>query len=95
MEEIQTKGLKGVIVNYRIGSKGRNPRWRQVILRFELPENMKPDMLIGKTVEIRWRGKVFRGKIYREHGKHAVRALFRRAPPGQILLGGYEVVIID
>ena len=87
--------IKGSIVNFRIGSKGRNPRWRQVILRFELPPNMKPDMLIGKTVVVKWRNKIFKGKIYRKHGKYAVRALFKKALPGQVLLGGYQIEIID
>lgn len=88
-------GLKGVVVNFRIGSKGRNPRWRQLILKFELPEGVKPDDLIGRVVEIRWRNKTFRGKIYRKHGKNAVRAFFKVPPPGQILLGGYELVIVQ
>ena len=87
------KKIKGVIVNFRIGSKGRNPRWRQVILRFDLPENMKRDMLIGKTVIIRWRDKIFRGRIYRKHGKYAVRALFKKPLPGQVLLGGYDLEV--
>ncbi len=90
----QIIGLRGVIVNYRIGSKGRNPRWRQLILRFDLPENVRPDDLIGRIVEIRWRDKVFKGRIYRKHGKHAVRAFFKKPPPSQILLGNYEVVIV-
>ncbi len=87
-------GLKGVVVNFRIGSKGRNPRWRQLILRFDLPEGVKPDDLIGRVVEIRWRDKTFRGRIYRRHGKNAVRAFFKTPPPGQILLGNYELVIV-
>jgi len=87
-------GLRGVVVNFRIGSKGRNPRWRQLILRFDLPEGIKPSDLIGRVVEIRWKNKVFRGKIYRTHGKHAVRAFFKTPPPGQILLGNYELIIV-
>jgi len=90
----QIIGLKGVIVNFRIGSKGRNPRWRQLILRFDLPEGLRPDDLIGRTVMIRWRGKVFKGKIYRKHGKNAVRAFFKKPPPGQILLGNYELEVV-
>ena len=87
-------GLRGTVVNFRIGSKGRNPRWRQVILRFDLPEDINPSDLIGHIVEIRWKGKTFRGRIYRTHGKHSVRAIFRTPPPGQILLGNYEVIIV-
>ncbi len=93
MSGMKIRDIKGVIVNYRIGSKGRNPRWRQVILRFDLPEGMKVDALIGKEVEVHWRGKIFRGKIYRKHGKYAVRALFKKALPGQILLGGYKIIL--
>lgn len=87
-------GLRGYIVNFRIGSKGRNPRWRQLIVRFDLPEGLKPDNLIGRTVELRWKNKVFRGKIYRKHGKNCVRVFFETPPPGQVLLGNYDLKIV-
>ena len=93
-EEIKSKviGLKGVVVHFRIGNK--NQRHRQVILKFEnLPEGIKPDNLIGRTVVIRWRDKEFKGRIYKRHGKNHVRAIFPKGLPGQIL-GNSEVEII-
>lgn len=85
--------IKGVIVNFRIGSKGRNPRWRQAIIRFDMPPGTKVDEFIGKTIEVHWQGKIFKGKLYRKHGKYSLRALFEKALPGQVLLGQYKIVI--
>jgi len=86
-------GLEGVIVNFRIGNK--SPRFRQVILRFDnLPPGVKPDNLIGHVVEIQWKKKRFRGRIYKKHGKKAVRAIFNKGLPGQVLLGNTKVVVI-
>jgi len=85
-------GLEGTIVNFRIGNK--SPRWRQIIVRFDnLPPSIKPDNLIGRIVEIRWKNKVFRGKIYRKHGRKAVRVLLSKGLPGQVL-GNAKVVIV-
>ncbi len=85
-------GLKGVVVNFRIGNK--NQRNRQLILKFEnLPEGVKPDNLIGRTVVVRWKNKEFKGRIYRKHGSRYVRAIFPKGLPGQIL-GNSEVEII-
>ena len=85
-------GLKGTVVNFRIGNK--NPRFRQLILKFEnLPEGVKPDNLIGRHVEVRWKNKTFRGRIYKRHGKKYVRAIFSKGLPGNVL-GESEVVII-
>lgn len=85
-------GLEGSVVNFRIGNK--SPRMRQVIIRFDnLPAGLKLDNLIGRVVEIRWKNKVFRGRIYRLHGKKAVRAIFEKGLPGQIL-GNSKVVIV-
>lgn len=85
-------GLKGSIVNFRIGN--RNPRHRQVILRFDdLPEGVKPDNLIGRVVEVRWKNKVFKGRIYKKHGKKFVRAIFDKGLPGNVLWES-EVVIV-
>jgi len=85
-------GLKGVVVHFRIGRD--NQRHRQLILRFDnLPEGVKPDNLIGRTVVVRWKGKEFKGRIYKKHGKHGVRAIFDKGLPGQIL-GDSEVEII-
>jgi len=95
IEELKKRvvGLEGSVVNFRIGNK--SPRLRQVIIRFDnLPEGLKPDNLIGHTVEIRWKNKVFRGRIYKTHGKKAVRAIFNKGLPGQIL-GNSKVVIVD
>ncbi|MCR8433200.1 MAG: 50S ribosomal protein L35ae [Crenarchaeota archaeon] len=93
MSKLDFRQIKGVIVNYRIGSKGRNTRWRQVIIKFDLPSNIKIDELIGKKVEVHWRGKVFKGKLYRKHGKYSLRALFEKSLPGQVLLGQYDIVV--
>ena len=85
-------GLKGTIINFRIGRD--NPRFRQLIIAFEkLPEGVKPDNLIGRVVEVRWKGKIFRGRIYKKHGKKHVRAIFDKGLPGNVL-GEAEVVII-
>ena len=85
-------GLEGYIVNFRIGNK--SPRFRQVIVRFdELPEGVHLDNLIGRVIEVRWKNKVFRGRIYRKHGKKALRAIFDKGLPGQVL-GNSKVVIV-
>ncbi len=85
-------GLEGVVVNFRIGNK--SPRMRQLIIKFDnLPPKLRVDNLIGRTVEVVWRNKKFRGRIYRRHGKNAVRAIFKKGLPGQIL-GGSKVYII-
>ncbi|MGQ4892722.1 MAG: 50S ribosomal protein L35ae [Candidatus Njordarchaeia archaeon] len=85
-------GLKGTVVNFRIGNK--NPRFRQLILKFEnLPEGIKPDNLIGRQVEVKWKNKTFKGRIYKKHGKKYVRAIFDKGLPGNIL-GESEVTII-
>lgn len=85
-------GLEGVVVNFRLGNKTINQR--QVILRFDnLPEGLKVDNLIGCVVEIRWRNKTFKGRIYKKHGINAVRAIFKKGLPGQIL-GNSKAVII-
>ena len=85
-------GLKGVVVNFRIGN--RNQRNRQLILKFEdLPEGVKPDNLIGRTVVVRWKNKEFKGRIYKRHGKRFVRAIFPKGLPGQVV-GNSEVEIV-
>jgi len=85
-------GLEGVIVNFRIGNK--NPRIRQLIIRFDdLPPRLKIDNLIGRTIEVVWKSKKFRGRIYRRHGKNAVRAIFKKGLPGQVL-GSSRVYIV-
>lgn len=85
-------GLKGIVVNFRIGRA--NQRHRQLILKFEnLPEGVKPDNLIGRKVVVRWKNKEFKGRIYRKHGREGVRAIFDKGLPGQIL-GDSEVEIV-
>ena len=85
-------GLEGTIVNFRIGNK--SPRWRQVIVRFEnLPPGVKIDNLVGRVVEIRWKDKKFRGRIYRRHGRKALRVILDKGLPGQVL-GNARVVIV-
>ena len=95
LKEIKEKviGLEGRIVNFRIGNK--NPRWRQIIVVFpNLPPGIKPDNLIGRKVEIIWKNKVFKGKIYRKHGNKAVRVMVKKGLPGQVL-GEAIVRIVD
>ncbi|MHA1589365.1 MAG: 50S ribosomal protein L35ae [Candidatus Njordarchaeales archaeon] len=85
-------GLEGVIVNFRIGNK--SPRWRQIIVRFDnLPPGIKPDNLIGRIVEIRWKNKVFKGRIYKKHGRKGLRVVLQKGLPGQAL-GNAKVVIV-
>lgn len=86
-------GLRGYIVNIRTGMD--NPRYRQVILWFpHIPPPLKPDNLIGRIVEIRWKGKVFRGRIYRKHGKRHVRAMLEKGLPGQVLVETHNVEVV-
>ncbi len=83
-DTLEIIGLEGTVVNFRIGNK--SPRIRQLIIRFDnLPTGLKIDNLIGRVVEIVWKNKRFRGRIYKTHGKNAVRAIFRKGLPGQIL----------
>jgi len=85
-------GLRGTIINFRIGMG--NPKFRQLILYFEnLPPGMKPDNLIGRVVEVRWKGETFKGRIYKKHGKKFVRAIFDKGLPGNVL-DEAEVVIV-
>ncbi|MHA1665042.1 MAG: hypothetical protein ACTSVW_04340 [Candidatus Njordarchaeales archaeon] len=81
------KNLEGKIINFRIGN--RNPRFRQLIVKFEnLPKGFKPDNLIGRKVIIKWRKKIFKGKIFRKHGKDALLILTKKGLPGQVLGDG-------
>jgi len=93
-QDIKSKiiGLEGKIINFRIGND--NPRWRQIIVAFELPPHVKPDNLIGYNVEILWRDKKFKGKIYKTHGKKCVRVFLKKALPGQVL-GDAVVRIVE
>jgi len=85
-------GLRGYIINLRIGMD--NPRYRQIILWFpDLPEPLKPDNLIGRIVKIRWKNKVFKGRIYRKHGKKYVRAMLEKPIPGQVLVETHNVIV--
>ncbi|MEM1586246.1 MAG: 50S ribosomal protein L35ae [Candidatus Bathyarchaeia archaeon] len=86
-------GMKGVVVNYRLGPREQYPR--EVILQFPgINSRFDAGQLIGKRVS--WsdgKKNIIVGVIVAPHGnKGLVRARFRRGLPGQAL--GTEVKLI-
>jgi len=86
-------GLKGVVVNYRIGPREQYPR--ECIIQIQgISSRSEAGQLIGKRVY--WtdgKNDTIVGVIVASHGnKGLVRARFRRGLPGQAL--GTEVKII-
>lgn len=95
-EELKEKLVneRGRIIHFRVGSS--NPRNRQLILEFpDLPDDVNPDDLIGFDVQVKWKQKEFKGRIYRKHGKSNVRARFKKPLPGQVVIPGEAEVIIS
>lgn len=71
---------RGVISGCR--RSGAKQDTRHVIIRVE---DADPGSLIGRWIEVTIKGKVYRGRVLRAHGRHAVMARFRRNLPGQAL----------
>lgn len=81
-----TSPIKGIIVNYRVGSKTQRPK--ECIIQFvDVRTFSEASRLIGRKVAWRInRNDKIIGKIVALHGKKGlVRARFRKGLPGQAL----------
>ncbi|MEB3787545.1 MAG: hypothetical protein GSR78_02180 [Desulfurococcales archaeon] len=47
--------------------------------------SVKPGILVGGKATLVYGGRTYKGRILREHGKHAVVVRFKPSPPGQAL----------
>jgi large subunit ribosomal protein L35Ae len=86
------KTLKGVIIDYRKGSKTQKPK--ECLISFSGIETVsEAGRLIGLKVAWPVGERKCRGKIIALHGKKGVvRALFRKGVPGQALGSLVEII---
>ena len=77
--------MEGIIVNFR-GSK-RTKKFNHLIINVNQIKGLIDKEVVWKSEK----GKEIKGKIVKEHGKHAVRAIFERGLPGQALGNKVEI----
>ncbi len=87
-----SEGLKGVIVNYRVGPKDQRPK--ECLLRFPNVKTLEEaSRLIGRKVAWPAGQRKAIGKVVDVHGrKGLVRARFKKGVPGQALGTFVEII---
>lgn len=87
-----SEGIKGIIVNYRVGPKNQRPK--ECLILFPNAKSVaEAARLVGRKVTWIYNKQKLVGKIVDLHGKKGlVRARFRKGLPGQAL--GTTVVLL-